>query len=150
MLHEFHQAQLAAVGATRAVTDLDAQGRQLWQSAPRSNTRNPSGTVPSARADTPIPATGTGSIADAMQSSFAVPSWLIGLVFAVGVGLVPVGGISCSGHVASTLVPVMSVGYVLSALAVLAFTTILGWAYYSERCWEHLLGTRSKLPFRVM
>lgn len=36
------------------------------------------------------------------------------------------------------------------ALVVFAFTTILGWSYYSEKCWEFLAGTRSILPFRIV
>jgi AGCS family alanine or glycine:cation symporter len=36
------------------------------------------------------------------------------------------------------------------ALAVFAFTTILGWAYYGEKCWEYLLGTASETPFRIV
>jgi len=36
------------------------------------------------------------------------------------------------------------------SLTLFAFTTILGWAYYAEKCWEFLLGTRSALPFRVL
>jgi AGCS family alanine or glycine:cation symporter len=35
-------------------------------------------------------------------------------------------------------------------LAVFAFTTILGWSYYSERCLEFLLGVRVILPFRLL
>lgn len=35
------------------------------------------------------------------------------------------------------------------ALVIFAFTTILGWSYYSERCWVYLVGTRSLLPFRL-
>lgn len=35
-------------------------------------------------------------------------------------------------------------------LALFAFTTILGWAYYAEKCWEFLLGTVSEKPFRVL
>ncbi len=42
-------------------------------------------------------------------------------------------------------------GYFLAlSLALFAFTTILGWAYYSEKCWEYLLGTRAIKPFRVV
>lgn len=42
-------------------------------------------------------------------------------------------------------------GYLLVlSLALFAFTTILGWAYYAEKCWEFLLGARSGLPFRVL
>lgn len=41
--------------------------------------------------------------------------------------------------------------YLLTAsLAVFAFTTILGWAYYGEKCWEYLLGTASEKPFRIL
>lgn len=41
--------------------------------------------------------------------------------------------------------PILSV-----ALVVFAFTTILGWSYYGERCWEFLVGTKSIMPFRVI
>ena len=34
------------------------------------------------------------------------------------------------------------------ALAVFALTTILGWSFYGERCWNFLAGPRSILPFR--
>lgn len=37
---------------------------------------------------------------------------------------------------------------VAAALAVFAFTTILGWSYYGERCCEFLFGVKSVLPFR--
>nr|WP_217991907.1 sodium:alanine symporter family protein [Rhodobacter maris] len=41
--------------------------------------------------------------------------------------------------------------YVLTiCLALFAFTTILGWAYYAEKCWEFLLGTISEKPFRIL
>jgi AGCS family alanine or glycine:cation symporter len=36
------------------------------------------------------------------------------------------------------------------ALAVFAFTTILGWSYYGERCTEFLFGSRAVVPFRVL
>jgi AGCS family alanine or glycine:cation symporter len=36
------------------------------------------------------------------------------------------------------------------ALALFAFTTILGWAYYGEKCWEYLVGTMSEKPFRIV
>jgi AGCS family alanine or glycine:cation symporter len=35
-------------------------------------------------------------------------------------------------------------------LCIFAFTTMIGWSYYGERCWVFLLGTRSILPFRVV
>ena len=41
--------------------------------------------------------------------------------------------------------------YVVSlGLAVFAFTTILGWSYYSERCTAFLFGPKAVLPFRVL
>lgn len=35
-------------------------------------------------------------------------------------------------------------------LALFAFTTILGWSYYGERCAEYLFGVRIIVPFRVL
>jgi AGCS family alanine or glycine:cation symporter len=35
-------------------------------------------------------------------------------------------------------------------ISLFAFTTILGWSYYSERCAEYLFGTRIIMPFRVV
>jgi len=36
------------------------------------------------------------------------------------------------------------------ALVIFAFTTILGWSYYGERCWEFLFGARAILPYRLI
>ena len=42
-------------------------------------------------------------------------------------------------------------GYVVTiGLSVFAFTTILGWSLYGERCVEYLFGRRSILPFRLL
>jgi len=35
-------------------------------------------------------------------------------------------------------------------LIVFAFTTILGWAYYGERCAQYLFGTKIVLPYRLL
>ncbi len=35
-------------------------------------------------------------------------------------------------------------------LALFAFTTILGWSYYGERCAEYLFGVRVIVPFRLL
>jgi len=40
--------------------------------------------------------------------------------------------------------------FVAIALAVFAFTTMLGWAFYSEKCVEYLLGVKAIMPFRVL
>jgi len=36
------------------------------------------------------------------------------------------------------------------SLALFAFTTILGWSYYSERCAEFLFGVKAIMPFRIL
>ena len=41
-------------------------------------------------------------------------------------------------------------GYIVAiGLSIFAFTTILGWSFYSEKCVEYLLGERAIVPFRV-
>lgn len=39
---------------------------------------------------------------------------------------------------------------VVLGLVVFAFTTILGWSYYGERCAEYLFGTRVIWPYRLL
>jgi alanine or glycine:cation symporter, AGCS family len=42
-------------------------------------------------------------------------------------------------------------GYIVTlGLALFAFTTILGWSIYGERCVEYLFGVRAIVPFRVL
>lgn len=36
------------------------------------------------------------------------------------------------------------------SLCLFAFTTMLGWSYYGERCVVYLLGTKALIPFRVL
>ncbi|HCJ28861.1 MAG TPA: sodium:alanine symporter family protein [Pseudomonas sp.] len=36
------------------------------------------------------------------------------------------------------------------ALVVFAFTTILGWSYFGEKCWEFMVGTKAIWPFRIV
>lgn len=36
------------------------------------------------------------------------------------------------------------------SLSLFAFTTILGWNYYGERCCEYLMGTKAILPYRII
>lgn len=36
------------------------------------------------------------------------------------------------------------------SLAIFAFTTILGWAFYGEKCVEYLFGVKSIMPFRIL
>ena len=42
-------------------------------------------------------------------------------------------------------------GYIVTfGLAIFAFTTLLGWSYYGERCIEYMFGVKSILPFRIL
>ena len=42
-------------------------------------------------------------------------------------------------------------GYMVAiVLAIFAFTTILGWSFYSEKCVEFLLGVKAIMPFRIL
>lgn len=59
------------------------------------------------------------SVADALQASFALPTWLTGLVVAVAAGAVILGGIQRIAQVAAKLVPFMAVAYVGGALIVI-------------------------------
>lgn len=60
------------------------------------------------------------SVADVVQTSFGVPHWISGVVLAVLTGLVLIGGIKRIGQVASSLVPLMAISYLLAGLLVLA------------------------------
>jgi len=40
--------------------------------------------------------------------------------------------------------------FVAIALSLFAFSTILGWSYYGERCVEYLFGVKAIIPFRVL
>jgi AGCS family alanine or glycine:cation symporter len=62
----------------------------------------------------------TWNVADLTMNYFAVPKMVTGIVLATVVGMVIVGGIQRIGKVASRLVPIMCVLYLLSAFAVLA------------------------------
>ena len=41
-------------------------------------------------------------------------------------------------------------GVVTAGLVVFAFTTVLGWSFYGERCTEFLFGEKAILPFRLV
>jgi AGCS family alanine or glycine:cation symporter len=42
-------------------------------------------------------------------------------------------------------------GYIVTfGLIIFAFTTILGWSYYGERCAEYLMGIKAILPYRIL
>lgn len=60
------------------------------------------------------------SVADVMEATFGLPHWISGIILMVMVGLVLIGGIRRIGQVASALVPLMAVSYVIAGLVVLA------------------------------
>lgn len=59
------------------------------------------------------------SVADALDSNFGVPAWATGLAMMILVGAVLMGGIKRIADVAGKLVPLMTVFYITSGLAVI-------------------------------
>ncbi len=59
------------------------------------------------------------SMAHALEATFAIPTWVTGVVTMVVVGLVVLGGIKRIGKVAATLVPFMCLAYIIAAIVVL-------------------------------
>ena len=49
-----------------------------------------------------------------------------------------------------TALPGVGTYLVPVVLAIFAFTTILGWSFYGEKCVEYLFGVKSIMPFRVL
>src|SRR5680860_1474939 len=60
------------------------------------------------------------SVADALEAAFGVPFWATGLALAALVGLVLIGGIHRIAAVASWLVPIMAISYVVAGSVVIA------------------------------
>jgi len=60
------------------------------------------------------------SVSDVMESSFGVPELYTGIVLAVLVGLVLIGGIKRIAHVAGAIVPFMAIAYLAGGLLILA------------------------------
>ncbi len=61
----------------------------------------------------------SNSVADALQSNFNVDPMITGIVLAILVGLVIIGGVTRIGEVAGKLVPVMAVAYIGGSLLVI-------------------------------
>lgn len=60
------------------------------------------------------------SVADVMETTFGLPHWITGIILMILVGLVLIGGIRRIGQVASALVPLMALSYLLAGLVVLS------------------------------
>lgn len=71
------------------------------------------------------PATQTNSLTDAMTTYFEIPRVAIGIVSAIMIAIVLIGGIKRISHFAELVVPFMAVAYVIVALYVI-FTNIGG------------------------
>ncbi|BES69298.1 sodium:alanine symporter family protein [Marinobacter nanhaiticus D15-8W] len=65
----------------------------------------------------------SNSVADVLQTNFALPHWATGVILMVLVGLVLIGGIRRIGQVASSLVPLMAISYLVAGLVVLAINS---------------------------
>ena len=59
-------------------------------------------------------------------------------------------GASLTSAAFESTIPGLGGHIVTIALAIFAFTTMLGWSFYGEKCVEYLLGVRSIMPFRVL
>ena len=62
----------------------------------------------------------SNSVAQAIHTSFAIDTWITGVVLTVFTGLVILGGIRSISKVSCAIVPIMAVGYVLGGLVVIA------------------------------
>ncbi|MBI1907329.1 MAG: sodium:alanine symporter family protein [Rhodocyclales bacterium] len=111
---------------------------------------------------------GTAGIAQAAgQSRNAVESGLVGMMGTfidtlivctmTGLVLIVTGawssglkGAALSSSAFDTAFPGIGAAFLAIALAVFAYTTILGWAYYGEKCWEYMFGAAVEIPYRVL
>src|SRR5512139_879486 len=59
-------------------------------------------------------------------------------------------GAVLSSSAFETALPGFGASFLAIAIVVFAYTTILGWAYYGEKCWEYLVGTRAEKPYRLL
>ncbi len=60
-------------------------------------------------------------------------------------------GASLSAHAFNLGLPGGWGQYIVSiGLAIFAFTTIIGWSFYGEKCTQFLFGEKSNVPFRVL
>lgn len=61
----------------------------------------------------------SNSIAEPLYSSFAIPKWITGVILALVVGAVIIGGIKRIARVASVVVPFMAIIYVVMSLMII-------------------------------
>ena len=76
---------------------------------------------------------------------------LTGLSLVVsGVWCGPLNGAAMTESAFTMAFPAFGSILLLVGLVLFAFTTILGWNYYGERCVEYLMGVKAILPYRVI
>ena len=59
-------------------------------------------------------------------------------------------GAALSTRAYETVLPGIGHYIVTVGLVLFAFTTLLGWSYYGERCVQFLFGPKSIIPFRLL
>ncbi|CAE6895564.1 MAG: sodium:alanine symporter family protein [Pseudomonadaceae bacterium] len=67
-----------------------------------------------------------------------------------GVWTSGVSGAALSASAFESAMPGFGGAFLSIALVVFAFTTILGWSYFGEKCWEFMVGTKAIMPFRII
>lgn len=67
-----------------------------------------------------------------------------------GVWTGPLKGAAMTNQAFLSAYPEWGTYLLMLSLALFAFTTILGWSYYSERCCAYLFGTKGIMPFRIL
>jgi AGCS family alanine or glycine:cation symporter len=72
------------------------------------------------------------------------------VILTAGVWQTGEAGASLTALSFDAALPGMGNQIVSLALAVFAFTTILGWSFYGEKCFQFLFGTRSIMLYRVL
>mgnify|MGYP001166110164 FL=1 len=76
---------------------------------------------------------------------------LTGLSIVVtGVWQTDLQGTELTSAAFGTVMPVLGPVLLTLSLALFAFTTIIGWNYYGERCCEFLFGVKSIMPYRLV
>ena len=61
----------------------------------------------------------SNSVADAVEATFSIPTWLTGVALMIFTALVVIGGIKSIGRVTSVLVPIMIVFYMAASLFII-------------------------------
>ncbi len=72
------------------------------------------------------------------------------VVIVTGVWNSGANGAALSSSAFETALPGFGQYILAISLSLFAYTTILGWAYYGEKCWEYLIGSAVEKPYRIL